>query len=91
MQLPEPPVTQITDASGPWWRHQMETFSALLAFCAGNSPVTDDFPAHRPVTPSFDFVLWSAPEKKPGEVNNGEAGDLRRHCVHYDVTIMALD
>ena len=21
----------------PWWRHQMETFSALLAFCAGNS------------------------------------------------------
>ena len=24
----------------PWWRHQMETFSALLAICAGNSPVT---------------------------------------------------
>ena len=23
----------------PWWRHQIETFSALLAFCAGNSPV----------------------------------------------------
>ena len=23
-----------------WWRHQMKTFSALLAFCAGNSPVT---------------------------------------------------
>ena len=23
-----------------WWRHQMETFSALVAFCAGNSPVT---------------------------------------------------
>ena len=23
-----------------WWRHQMETFSALLDFCAGNSPVT---------------------------------------------------
>ena len=22
-----------------WWRHQMETFSALLAICAGNSPV----------------------------------------------------
>ena len=22
-----------------WWRHQMETFSALLALCAGNSPV----------------------------------------------------
>ena len=23
-----------------WWRHQMETFSALLVLCAGNSPVT---------------------------------------------------
>ena len=23
----------------PWWRHQMETFSALLAICSGNSPV----------------------------------------------------
>ena len=23
-----------------WWCHQMETFSALLALCAGNSPVT---------------------------------------------------
>ena len=22
-----------------WWRHQMETFSELLAICAGNSPV----------------------------------------------------
>ena len=27
-----------------WWRHQMETFSALLAFCARNSPVTGEFP-----------------------------------------------
>ena len=39
-----------------WWRHQMETFSALLALCAGNSPVTGEFPAQRPVTRSFgDF------------------------------------
>ena len=37
-----------------WWRHQMETFSALLAICAGNSPVPDEFPAQRPVTRSFD-------------------------------------
>ena len=37
-----------------WWRHQMEAFSALLAICAGNSPVTDEFPAQRPVTRSFD-------------------------------------
>ena len=36
------------------WRHQMETFSALLAICAGNSPVSGEFPAQRPVTRAFD-------------------------------------
>ena len=30
-------------AHWPQWRHQMETFSALLAICAGNSPVPDVF------------------------------------------------
>ena len=37
-----------------WRRHQMETFSALLAQCAGNSRVTGEFLAQRPVTRSFD-------------------------------------
>ena len=36
-----------------WWRHQMETFSALLVLCAGNSTVTGEFPAQSPVTRSF--------------------------------------
>ena len=40
-----------------WRRHQMETFSALLALCAGNSPVTGEFPAQRPVTRSFDVFF----------------------------------
>ena len=40
-----------------WWRHQMETFSALLAICAGNSPVTGEFPAQKPVTRSFDVFF----------------------------------
>ena len=40
-----------------WWRHQMETFSALLAICAGNSPVPGEFPAQRPVTRSFDVYF----------------------------------
>ena len=31
----------------------METFSTLLALCAGNSPVTGEFPSQRPVTRSF--------------------------------------
>ena len=40
-----------------WWRHQMETFSALLAICAGNSPVPGEFPTQRPVTRSFDLFF----------------------------------
>ena len=39
------------------WHHEMENFSALLAICAGNSPVTGEFPAQRPVTQSFDVFL----------------------------------
>ena len=35
----------------------METFSALLAFCAGNSQVTDEFPAQRPVSRNFDVFF----------------------------------
>ena len=34
-----------------------ETFSALLAICAGNSPVPGDFPTQRPVTRSFDVFF----------------------------------
>ena len=37
----------------------MEPFSALLAFCAGNSPVSGEFPAQRPVTRGFDVFFVS--------------------------------
>ena len=50
----ETPTSQVIS----WWRHQIEeTFSALLAFCAGNSPVTGEFPAQRPVTRSFNVLF----------------------------------
>ena len=54
---------QIVGLHNVWitrWRHQMETFSALLALCAGKSPVTSEFPAQRPVMRSFDvfFDRW---------------------------------
>ena len=35
----------------------METFSALLAICAGKSPVAGKFPTQRPVTRSFDIYI----------------------------------
>ena len=65
----------ISRASSPRWRHQMETLSALLAHCAGNSPVTDDFPTQRPVTQSFDVFFHL-------RVN------LRRQRAHYGVIVM---
>ena len=40
-----------------WWRHQMETFPALLAIYAGNSLVAGEFPTQRPVTRSFDVFF----------------------------------
>ena len=76
------------DVHGPWWRHQMETFSALLALFVGNSPVTDEFPSQRPMTRSFMFSLTCA--WIDGWVKNREAGDLRRHRAHYDVIVMSL-
>ena len=47
-----------------WWRHQMETFSALLAICAGNSPASGDFPVQRPVTRSFDVFSHLCQNKR---------------------------
>ena len=35
----------------------METFPALLALLAGNSPVTGEFPSQRPVIRSFDVFF----------------------------------
>ena len=50
--------------TGTRWRHQMETFSALLAICAGNSPVPGEFPTQRPVTRSFDVFFDLHPNKR---------------------------
>ena len=45
----------------------METFSALLAICAGNSAVTGEFPAQRPVTWSLDVFFDLRPNKRLGK------------------------
>ena len=66
----------------------METFSALLAICAGNSPAYGEFPAQRPVTRSFDVYFDLRPNLINGWVNNREVGDLRRYRAHYDVIVM---
>ena len=66
-----------------WWRHQMETCSALLAICAGN------FPHQGQWRGALMFSLICA--WMNDWVNNREAGDLRCDRAHYDVTVMWMD
>ena len=61
----------------------MEAFSTLLTICAGNSPVSGEVPAQRPVTRRFD-VFFDLRLNKP----LSKAGDFRRCRAHYDVIVM---
>ena len=72
-----------------WWGHQMETFSALLALCEGNSPVTGEFPSKRPVTRSFGVFIDLRLNKRLSKQSRSRY--LRRHPAHYDVTVMIID
>ena len=79
------PLSRRLHHTEPWWRHQMETFSALLAFCAGNSPVTGEFPTQRPVTRGFDVFfdlrLNKRLSKQPwGWWTETPSWSLWRHC-----------
>ena len=47
-------LSQRASNTETWWRHQMGTFSALLAICAGNSPS----PRWIPRTKASDAELW---------------------------------
>ena len=69
-----------------WWRHQMEKFSALLALCVGihRSPVNSPHKGQWRGALMFSLnCTWTN-----GWVNTRDAGDLRRHRVNYDVTVM---
>ena len=70
----------------PWWCHQMETFSALLALCMGIhwAPVNSPHKGQWRGALIFSWIcVWIN-----GWVNNHEAGDLKRRRAHYDVTVM---
>ena len=59
------------------WHQQMETISALMTLCEGNSPLTRKGQWRR-----VWCFLWTN-----DWVNARDAGDLRRNCSHYDVTL----
>ena len=66
----------------------METFSALLAICAGNSPVSGEFPAQRPVTRSFDIFFDLRLNKRLSKQSRGWWFEMRSR-PYCDVIIMA--
>ena len=59
-----------------WWHHRMETFSALLALCAGNSSVSGAL---------IFSLIWAWTN---GWATNRNVSDLRWHRAHYDVSVM---
>ena len=68
------------------WRHQMETFSALLAIYTG---------IHRSPVNSLHKGQWRGSlmlslvcARINGRINNLDAGDLIRHRAHYDAIVM---
>ena len=69
-----------------WWRHQMESFSALLALCARSSLITSEFTSQGPVTRSFHIFFDLRLHQ--GWVSNRDVSDLRRHRAHYNVTLI---
>ena len=59
---------------------------ALLALCAGNSPVTGEFPSQRPVTQSFDVFFDLRLNKRLSKQSRYRW--VRRHRAYYDVNVM---
>ena len=68
------------EPDAPCWRRQMETFSALLALCAVNSPHKCQW---RGALMFSLICAWTN-----GCANNRDAGDLRKPRAHYDATVM---
>ena len=63
----------------------MKIFSAILARCAGNSPVTGEFPSQRPATQSFDVFFDLCMNKRLSKQSWGwwfemPSCSLWRHC-----------
>ena len=68
-----------------WWRHQMESFSTLLALCEGNPLVTGGFPSQGPVMRSFDVFCDLCINKRLSKQSTrrcieAPSRSLWRHC-----------
>ena len=86
--IQHPCVLHSTYHDCSWWRHHMETFSALVALSAGNSPVTGGFPSQRPVARRFDVFFDLCLNKQLSKHSWGwwfetPSRSLWRHCIWW--------
>ena len=81
-------VTRIQSEIWSLRHHQMETFSVLLALCAGHSLVTGEFPAQRPVTRNFDVFFDLRLNKRLSQRWWGWWFEMP--LCHYDITVMLV-
>ena len=93
-------LSNVTADLRAWWRHQMETFPALLTLCAGNSPVTGECPppppppphthththTQKPVTLRFDVFLDLRLNKRLSKQSRRRWFETAP--AHHDVTVM---
>ena len=77
-----PTAIEINDDVIKWKHFQRHWLFVWGIHC---SPVNS--PHKAPVTRSFDSFFCSASWIE-GWVSNNDAGDLMRHCAHYDVIVM---
>ena len=79
-----------------WWRHQMETSSALLALCEGNSPVDSHHKGQWRGALMFSFICaWPNGETRHRWFET-QSHSLWRHCkfwegsfsIHYSNTMV---
>ena len=80
------PVITLGHKRAAWLRLKWKTFSALLALCKENPPVTGGFPSKHQWGGALMFSLICAWANR--WANNRDADELRRHCAHYDVAVM---
>ena len=69
----------------PWWRHQWKHFPRYWPFVGGIHRSPGNSPHKGQWRGALMFSLICA--RMNGWVNNCEAGHLRRHRVHFDVTV----
>ena len=77
----------IDSLGDPEWSMAQTVCMIMMTSSNGNITGHRRIPRTKATDAELWCILWSAPWIN-GWVNNREAGDLRRHCAHYDVTVM---